>query len=919
MLVRLALVAGFLAVLLLVSGQSQAVIAGPSVGPCQAGEQALEAGDYSRASQSYTSATSHQSTLACGRAGLTATRALSTAGQLLARGMTALAGTEIVTALHAVPLLTLPADLIPPGTAVQAEKLAESLDADGFHTQAVSVLQEVISNDPAFSNSLDPTARGILGLTPQPFYLHVWHTVWTLIDSPEGIIGCLVVLVALINGIWRQLRRRLYVQDFTAADGADPGGTQAVTLHALTREELGRLARERAQSPGGRRLRLHIAGPYDDQDKNKLDPLASTLTSGMQQLYQIVTLATGWLGSRSSIANAKLLSATTVDLTLVQVGGKPQGQTVIDHAKLGFPAAADFAGFPAAPRVGRLPNQRPAAHQSKVQQLALAAAAWIILTRYRRRKISFGGTRNWASFVAFAAGCDWEAAGSSPKHQQNARAQYNVACGDTANTAAVINLAAMDLARDLKSKPLVPIETLSWYQALNAIVDTPERRRFLGLLRVPRDVQWYQARFLLAMALRDFLDTVPQSPGVQDRFERMAREYSADVAVELDKRATSPGWLSKEFIDFGRTAAIALLARQVIVRTDDPSKVVTKIWSRTLTKRTIGGALRRIRDGQVSSEASAQLAEFAVNGGLHVDDQSQYQLARLSRSNYHICVDGIAKYDEALRENPPDQAPRNEWRGQVTDYMDQLWEDAAAELDLAGHYEDQVKTADDPVLAPEIRRVEAADPLSRRPPTFDNWTYSDEGRERRQLGRLEPPPLNPPAEPESLRLSHPNEESPGAPGVPDWEETPEGAFFPDFPAESPGADQREYQYPDDEFTSPTRPDLQTAPDEFRPAESVTQVLEPHEPTLAAPTPDTASEPDASAAPGTFVAVGAEDGLAAAPTRLDLPTNPGEYPPPSASFASGAVPASRTPGRRAPARKRPNIWTRFLRSVGLARR
>jgi hypothetical protein len=738
--VRTAALAGLLVPLLLAALADQAGAATAPSDRCLNAQQVLEAGRYQLASTLYTDDTDRTATLACGRAGLVATSALSAAGQLLSAGLTGQAGAEIARALDEVPLLRLPADLASVSTSQQDEALAETLYADGFHAQAVSILQRAISADPSFSRSLNPEAKNILGLIPQSWYVRIWH----VISSPEVIVAWLVVLAALVNGIWQQFRRRLYLQHFTALEGIDPGGTLAVMLRSLTREELGRLARDSARSPGGRRLRLHLAGPYDDRNKIDLGPLAGTLSAPMQQLYQVITLLTSWLGSRSRLVTGTLHSHTSVDVALERIGGKDQHSKVIDSDAFGFPGDRDFRPRSGPPQPVDQLRSKPTDHRSRIQQLALAAAAWIILERYRRRKINLGGTTDWESYVAFVAGCTWEAAGTSNWHRDRARNCYLRARGDPANTAAAINLAAMLLADDVKSKTQLPIQTLRWYQMLTAIVETPDRRRFL-VFRRARTLQWYRARYLLAMGLRDFMEAVQPAREVRNYFEDRARELTADVAIELEKHARSPRWLPRDFVNYGRTAAISLLARQVMTWTTDPGQVVTTSRSPGFTKETIRGALRAIRDGAFDRDTSAKLAEFASTGNLEVDDQSEYQLARYRRRRYEICVTAIESYDLALKDNAErrDTPILNKWRDGVRRYQDLLEEQAQEELIQAKRYQREVEEAGDPFLAPEIERLPE---LERAPPGPENRHHPAYGTPEQQPPPAEPPEFTPPPE-----------------------------------------------------------------------------------------------------------------------------------------------------------------------------
>ena len=884
--VRAALTAGLLAPLLVAALYGQADAATAQADPCRGARLALEAGDYLRASQLYASDADQPLSRACGQAGLTATSALSAAGQLLAAGMTAQAGPEIVRALDAVPLLTLPADLVPQGTARQDEAVAEMLDAAGFQDQAVAILQRTVSGDPSFSDSLDPDAKNILGLVSRPLYLRVWDVIWQGIANPDAIVGWLAVLAILLLANLPKLIRRLYLQQFTATDGAGAGASLAAEFRSLTMEELGRLARETARTPGGRRLRLHLAGPYDDRNNTVVEQLVNQMSSRMQALYRVIALCTSRLGARSSMVTGTLVSETAVELGLKSVTGKPQGDKAIKHEDLGFPGDGDF-------QASQVPQA--AGQQGRMRQMALAAAAWIILTRYRRRKVSLGGTTDWASYVAFAAGCAWEAAGSSRRHQDHARARYQQARRDTANTAARINLAAMDLAADLKSKPEVPIETLDWYVALNAIVAATRLRRS-PLRRRPRDLHWYQARFLLAMGLRDFMEAVPQAAaGVRAYFEREARELTAEVAIELRKRERALGRLPREFVKYGYPAAIALLARQVMTWTGDPRQVVTRSESPGFDTATIGGELRWIlnspEDSDIDKQTSAKLAEFVVTAGLSADDdQVQYQLARLSRRRYDICVEELGEWDNALRDNPAEQGRLNlsNWRDDVKNYMNQLWEDATAERAKAEHHQRQVKDAGDPFLAPEVAWLQEQKPLNPDPPRADNWNYPEEGpeaRQARQASRLEPPGLTPPPEISAT------DKSPLASGQDDLSATNQSQEEP--PAPSPQAST--------ELDRRDNPALPKAPTTGTGTGTSGESGAPTRPDLPV-IPDNRESPDAA-------------GPAA--TALSEMASPAAFrqPAPAAKRSSDGYPF---PNGRNNSAKRPNWLVRFLRQVGFNR-
>jgi hypothetical protein len=714
------------------------VLAGGSAGAvttCAAAFASLETGDLTAF------ATVKPADSACAREGVAAEADLAEAQQLIAIDLDAAADSRIVEALQAEPLLSVRDVLSRTQTGPQSIMLAEALDRDGFHAQAAAVLLQAITIDPGLR--LDQDAKGILGLIRPPWYLRLWH----FVASSDVLTGLLILVLLVAVAAVPRLRRRLYLQPFTAADGLDSGAGQAATLRLLIREELSRMARQSAQLPGGRRLRLHIAGPYDDRDQIDLGQLADDLPAPLKVTYQVICLVLRWTGSRSSLVIGALQHGDAMELDLKTIDGRHQRGEVFKHADLGFPPPGGTAA-------GSDPHA-PDLVARRLEQLAVPAAAWIILARYRRATL--GGTRSLASYLAFAGGCAWEAeatpqtAGTSPTavvpgDQRQARECYQRACRDAENTAAAINLAMLEKLEDPGTGPL---EDRPWYQMLLRVASQTGGRRFLFFKRGRRDLQWYRANYLLSSAQREFLESRSSVDGldraVQRDIDAAARRRAVEVAIELEKRARRRGGLPKEFVEYGRAAALTLLARQMTTRTADLGQVLSRRRSPAIRKGGIRRELAAIKRHPVDSVSSAKLVEFTT-AHRPIDDQAGYNLALYRRARYRNCVAAIDEYQEAVDRSSRDLRPTTDaWRADVGQYMDQLEEECQLELAEMHRWEERVLEANDPVLAVEVERLEH---INLRPPSQErshDSVYRETGEPRR--GPTPAPPLRPPGEP----------------------------------------------------------------------------------------------------------------------------------------------------------------------------
>jgi hypothetical protein len=682
----------------------------------------------------------------CARQGAAAEDDLAEARGLIALDLDSAADAKIVQALQAEPLLSV-RDVLSRTTGPESIMLAKALDRDGFHAQAVAVLLQAISIDPGLP--LDQGAQNILGLIRQPWYLRLAHST---VSSSDVLTGELILLLLIVVAAVPRLRRRLYLQPFTAADGVDSGASHAAMLRALIREELARMARESAQLPGGRRLKLHIAGPYDDQDRIGLGQLRDNLPAPLKVLYQVICLVLRWAGSRASLVTGALQPGDAVEVDLKTIDGRHQRGEIIKRDNLGFPPPGGASlGKPS------LPEDQVA---RRLRELAVPAAAWIILERHR--KVTLGGTRSLASYVAFAAGCAWEAetspqpAGTSraaamPAERRRARVRrarecYRRACRDPDNTAAAINLAVLEKLADSGTGLL---ENRPWYQTLLRIANQTGGRRFLIFKRGRRDLQWYRANYLLSSAQREYLESRPPADrAVQRAIDVQARQRAVEVAIELEKRARRRGGLPKEFAEYGRAAALTLLARQTITRTADLGQVMSTRRSPRINPGGLRRELIAIKRNRVGSDASTKLVEFIAEYR-PIDDQSEYNLALYRHARYENCVSAIDEYQKAIDRSFGDSLVTTEttqiWRADVGRYMDRLEEACQLELAEMQRWEQRVQEANDPVLAVEVAPLQA---ISRDPLTRE--TSHDRGF--RETGeRLPPPSTAPPFSPPNER------------------------------------------------------------------------------------------------------------------------------------------------------------------------
>jgi hypothetical protein len=314
-------------------------------------------------------------------------------------------------------------------------------------------------------------------------------------------------------------------------------------------------------------------------------------------------------------------------LKITTVDGEPQQQTLISRDRLALPDAD--------------PPDDPAA---QFAQLAMPAAAWIILTRY---PYPLGGTRSWESFAEFAAGWAWEQDGRLDEAEERFEAALRT---DPQNLAAKFNLGSL----------LVQTTT-----------DPARRQRGLDLLREVRDqtegstgdLLWYRPRYVLPLAALN--SDVPPTAAEQAEAAAQTRELILEL---IDRDGGDPD-VPPKFVANSLGASLVLLARQTIQTTDDPREVVPPGAAAT------GGtlSLRQLVNEPVTKATSAQLFAYALDHCPQTPQMTynmfeyQEQLVSISHANEERLRQGeVTIKDERTGEyrllDPAEEAEfRSEW------------------------------------------------------------------------------------------------------------------------------------------------------------------------------------------------------------------------------------------------------------------
>ena len=589
-------------------GPGGAAVAATSL--CAHPNALLQAGDYTTAYAAYAAVKPADAN--CARQGMAAAGALQAASQLISVGLVTEADAEIVRAVEADPTVTLPASLLTKTIAGRAIALAETLNADGFHQQAVQILlfvTEVHARGP-----LDPAAQAILTPPGEPLWASVGHGIVSYALSWEGLVILAVLLVVGLT-YYPLTRRRLHLQPFTL-EGADTGA-DAEHLRDRVRDELQRLAVEHARTDKGHRLRIDIAGPYDEP----LD-IGSVVDNAPEHLKFIGSLIGLLLKrypklSRPRLVTGALYPGIAVSMGIQTVDKTEQCRVTIEHKHLGFPPVSPSATSPVAARYA---------------QLALPAAAWVILNRYD--KYTLGGTRSLDSFTKFAVGYAWQ---QQDDPDEAERYYLQARDADPRNTAAAVNLARLWQQRDILVGTAFPDDP-RWRDLLRWVTKATRLRT--------GDLQWYRSRYLLSLGLAD-RDKPDQSP-VEAEERKQALGLAVGLAIEIMEQLKNPDAdVPKEFLENSQGPALALAVSQMIPSTETVDEVVTMGFvPDDVTGDDVLRELKKTRDsGSGTPEVLVPFIEACPP-----DDEIDYNLYRYQLNRQQACQEAIASLEGELRE-----------------------------------------------------------------------------------------------------------------------------------------------------------------------------------------------------------------------------------------------------------------------------
>jgi hypothetical protein len=354
-----------------------------------------------------------------------------------------------------------------------------------------------------------------------------------------------------------------------------------------------------------------------------------------------------------------------------------RNHVTIKHKDLGFPPVSPSAANPVAARYA---------------QLALPAAAWVILTRYRKYRL--GGTRNWASFTKFAVGYEWQQQGDTDTAEQ-----YYLMARDADrenSTAAAVNLARLWQQREVLVNPGVVTGDHDWRGLLTRVAEATRSKT--------GDLQWYRSRYLLSLGLAD-RDT-PGRGAADEEARGQARGLAVELAIEVMEQLRGPeGDVPKEFLENSQGPVLALAVSQMIPTTENVDEVITTGFvPDEVTDDDVLRELRKARDGgRVAPEVIVPYIEARPS-----DSETDLHLYRYELNRWQACEEAIAVIqEEALRPSGGD-AERETILRERLEAATSAAGDARAALN---RYAERLSRADDPVIR---ARVDQLTPSARR-------------------------------------------------------------------------------------------------------------------------------------------------------------------------------------------------------------
>ncbi len=449
----------------------------------------------------------------------------------------------------------------------------------------------------------------------------------------------IVLGILFLQFIWSLWRRRLCFMEFSGGDDDAACPLPASVLRALIRVEVHRLAAI-AQMPDGRPLRFDLACPYEDH--YDLGSATDGLPPVWKQVVAVLALIISQFGSRARVVTGMLLPRERVILGIETIHGGVKRTDTIRAEDLEFP---------------------PDPQQDGLAQLALPAAAWIILSGYPGTTLA--GTPDWQSYVDFAAGFAWQLRGQPPDLAE-ARRLYARACRDPRNTAAAVNLAAMEQVDEHQAgaPPADPRRRPSARRLTRVVEVTAQRRRDEPRAEASSpDLQWYRSRYLLSTGLRDGVDRTraaePGLPSDQQSAVSVAADEALGYAVDLALRMENERRiLPADFTRYGRAAALTLVARQAFptLTGENADQVAVAGQDRQdLTPAGLRAELRRLKPkqgrpdtGPGAEPGTAELLVRFVRTRLPTDDQTEYNLMQYQRTRARIIRTAVERWDGVM-------------------------------------------------------------------------------------------------------------------------------------------------------------------------------------------------------------------------------------------------------------------------------
>jgi hypothetical protein len=673
-------------------GAAVAAAAAPA-GPCRSADALLQAGDYAAARAAYSAL---PPTYGCAQSGMTASSALLAASDLITVGQAGAAVDDLARAANADPAL-IPFHVLSLMVEQRALALAKLLQADGLHQQASQILQFVQETHPV--KPLDPAALTILA----PPAESPWTWIRPLLLSWPGFTS-LVAFALLGLLVLQRTRRRLHLQLFALDDSLT--GVDPEAFRSRVRDELQRLVARDDEIAGERRPRIDIAGPYDDRV-----PIAALIDQGGPQAQFVKALLDVVYDLFPNLSVPRLVTGTLMPDVTIRMGMQTLDMVERDAATIEYKKLdVKQLGIPR--------NNAPAAASSAAADyacLALPAAAWVILSWYKRRTLC--GTRDFESFSLFAIGRAWEDLNRLTEAEQCYAAAYEK---DRKNLGAAVNLGRLRQGSGRPPGSHLGKDGNPWSAPLEEVAKATRWRR--------HRLQWHQSRYLLSLGLSDAAEKQSATGLAAETRERAheerdrARRLAVDLALMIEKQLRRPRWISwfswfrrtdrlREFLDNSRGPALALAASQLIPDAATLTAEAVAATGANPAKVDDRSVIRTLRDARKGLDIQPQILASVAAAQSPENDEVAYSLYQYQRRRAQVCEDAIAEIKRQPRlPSLANKEDREQAEGEKEEKLRALVAVRDDASSAENRYREQLANADDVVV-------------QRRLVTFDqpNW------------------------------------------------------------------------------------------------------------------------------------------------------------------------------------------------------